>query len=326
MRDEPCHILLMVALAAAVAGVIPASSAQPTSTAPAASRPAGRAVNPHWSGDGCRHCHKLQENRVLPVDPKKINELCWQCHDGTQAARDVHPVGRLFASQQVRRPDHWPAPGGALSCVTCHDIRLACDHPLPRPTLNASFLRPVSGQGPMAFCAECHVDAFRPGEGRHNAHVMLDAAGRQNPDACRFCHAPSFRLDGPSLRTGTPLLRADGISLCASCHTRHVDYFEPGHIGHEVAEPMRSRMLALEPVLWAARPLLPQSRPAGGELTRLPLENERRIVCTTCHNPHQEGTFAEWSVLADGAIPLDREKPHARLRGLNKDLCYACHE
>lgn len=326
MRGESCKLLLAVTVAAVAVGAIPSSSAQPTSTAPAASQPAGRAENPHWSENGCRHCHRLEENRVLPVDQKSVNELCWKCHDGKQAAREVHPVGRLFSGEQVRRPEGWPAPGGALSCLTCHNVRLACDRPYPRPTLRGSFLRPVSGQGPTAFCGECHVAAFQPGAGRFNVHRMLDGTGQRNLSVCRFCHLPSLDLNGPPMRSGKPLLRADGISLCAACHTTHVDYFEPGHIGHDVTEPMRTRMLALEPVLWAGRPLFPQSQPAGTEQPRLPLEDNRRIVCATCHNPHQEGVFAQWSVLADGAVAPEQEKTYARLRGLNKDLCYACHE
>ncbi len=326
MRGELCNIVLSGVLAVTVAGVITVSSAEPTSTAPASSQPAGRAENPHWSTDGCRHCHQIRKDRTFSIEQSRINDVCRQCHDGTQAAREVHPVGRLFAGDQVRRPDNWPAPGGALSCVTCHDIRRACDYPQPRPALNGSFLRPVSAQGPMAFCAECHIAAFQAGGGRLNVHVMLDGAGQRNDDACRFCHLPSFDLDAPPTRTGKPLLRADGISLCVSCHPNHLDYFEPGHIGHEVAEPMRTLMPALEPILWAGRPPLPQGQPDGRALTRLPLENEQRIVCATCHNPHQEGTFPEWSVLADGAIPLVREGPQVRLRGIEKDLCYACHE
>ncbi len=326
MHGEAWNILLIATIAVAAVGMISGSSEQPTSTVPAASQPTSRAANPHWSNDGCRYCHELKENRVLPIAPRKVNELCWQCHDGLQAAREVHPVGRIFAGEQVRRPDNWPAPGNALSCLTCHDVRLACDRPQPRLISNGSFLRPVSGQGPLAFCGECHVAAFRPDGGRFNVHLMLDHAGRPDPDICRYCHLPSFKLDGSPVPTGDPQLRTDGISLCAVCHTSHLDYFEPGHIGHDVADPMRTRMLIFEPLPWSIGQLFPLIQPADMTMTRLPLENDQRIVCATCHNPHQKGTFPSWSVLADGADAPGLGKTNLRLRGFDKDSCYVCHE
>ena len=302
--------------------------AQPTASAPAATQPSAsvRVVSPHWSDRGCRRCHQASGDRLLPISLDSVNELCWRCHDGKRATAEVHPVGRLFTGDQVERPRDWPAPGGKLSCITCHDVRMACDHPTPRPTTNPSFLRPVTGQGLMAFCAACHVAAFRPGGGRLNVHVMLDAQGRPVAGKCRYCHQDSFEPGASSARTGEPQLRGDGISLCIACHPSHVDHFEPGHIGYQVSEAMRARMLAAERVLWRSKPLAPQSRPATSPLTRLPLEKENRIVCATCHNPHQQGTFPEESVLSDGAIARQGERRQMRLRGLNKDLCHACHE
>jgi predicted CXXCH cytochrome family protein len=317
----------VLAMAVASAYLSPVVRGQPTASSPAASQPAiaGRAANPHWSENGCRLCHQYSGERALPIKREDINALCWQCHDGRRAAREVHPVGRLFAGDQITRPEAWPAPGGKLGCVTCHDILLACRHPVPRPAKNASFLRPVSGEGPMAFCAACHVGAFRPGGGKLDAHLMLDDQNRPIAGKCHYCHQDSFDPGRSPIRTGDPQLRSDGVSLCIACHSHHVDFFEPGHIGHEVSESMRTRMLIAEPFLWPSNEVFPQTSPASAPSTRLPLEKGNRIMCATCHNPHQRGTFPFWGVLEDGAMPRESER-RVQFRGLNKELCHACHD
>jgi cytochrome c peroxidase len=58
--------------------------------------------------------------------------------------------------------------------------------------------------------------------------------------------------------------------------------------------------------------------------TRLPLGRDSTIVCSTCHNPHQQGLFHSESVLSLGAIPAGGGDPVA-LRG-GKQICGECHD
>ncbi len=340
------RVAILLAIAVASVYLPHLVRGQPTASAPMASQPSAasqpsvtdRAANPHWSQDGCPLCHQFSGGRAMPIKRENIDALCWQCHDGGRAASEVHPVGRLFVGNQVIRPETWPAPGGKLGCVTCHDILLACRHPVPRPARNSSFLRAAPGEDPMAFCAACHVGVFAPGGGKLDVHLMVDDRNKPIAGKCRYCHQDSFDPGRPPIRTGNAQLRSDGVSLCIACHSYHVDYFEPGHIGHEVSEPMIARMLALdrppqvgqgliaEPFLWPSGEVIPSTSPDGPFLTRLPLEGGKRIVCATCHNPHQQGTFPFWSTLEDGAMPRESENRRPQFRGLNKELCYACHD
>jgi len=63
----------------------------------------------------------------------------------------------------------------------------------------------------------------------------------------------------------------------------------------------------------------------GREPTRLPLGRGDRIVCSTCHNPHQEGVFLKGNVLSYGALPGTRRAERLPLRGVGKDICIGCH-
>jgi predicted CXXCH cytochrome family protein len=285
------------------------------------------AMNPHWSPEGCPRCHGPDASQRRIPDAAEADDLCLECHDGRRARREVHPTGRQFASEQIIKPEHWPAPDNTLGCLTCHDVRQACEANHHRPRHNPMFLRDYDPEAPLAFCAKCHVAAAETGtRGGYDPHVMLGEQGQRELQVCLFCHLESASGRGRRSRTGSPGLRADELTICASCHHRHVDYFEPGHIGHPVSQAMRETMLAAERTWAPERGDLATSGPAEhAAASRLPLTRDHRITCSTCHNPHQEGVFAPDSLLACGAMRPETEDRKPRLRGLGKELCRACH-
>jgi len=105
-----------------------------------------------------------------------------------------------------------------------------------------------------------------------------------------------------------------------------VDYFEPGHIGAKVPDEMRIHLRAFErnyrARLGSRHDRAGPTRP--GSL--LPLADDNRVVCTTCHNPHEQGLFPADALWARGGIRSDTNRGVLSLRGMNKDICRACHD
>lgn len=325
--------LLSAALIAPVLAETPDGGQQPptavvTPGAPAPQRqqpapmpppqPGGYVANPHWTTAGCATCHA---GATGPIAADRVDNLCLSCHDGVKARRDAHPIGRSFENDQVRRPDGWPLEDGKLGCATCHKIVSACNRAAQRPRDNPAFLRGFRPGKLRAFCAECHLDLGD--QQRYNPHVMLNADGSSIHRSCRFCHHAELTDRTRLTRAGDPQLRADPVSLCLSCHSQHIDYFEPGHIGHAVTPDIKAHMIASDNRFAATR----DTNSAMQHPAALPLGDGDRLVCSTCHNPHQVGVFPSESVLAIGAQSPD--DPNARapaFRGFGKELCFACHE
>jgi predicted CXXCH cytochrome family protein len=336
MHAVTAAVSVAVLLAAGLARSQEADSAAPLNQTPVlttrpalATRPASAtrpapAANPHWNATGCRICHEYTADEPQPIAVEQIDPLCWSCHDGQRAHREVHPVGRLFIEGQVLKPEGWPTPENKLACVTCHDIRSACDHGEARPAVNSAFLRGTPGETPRQFCGHCHLPGDE-GHRRYSPHAMLDEQGRIMPQVCLFCHETTVEAAGKMTRTGEADLRSDPVGLCVVCHPRHVDYFDPGHIGYPLTTRMRERLIRLHAEKEAEAGNGPQTQPADAALF-LPLADNGRIVCATCHNPHEQGLFPPGSTLGEGAMDPGGTDKRMRLRGLGRDVCRACHD
>lgn len=286
-----------------------------------------KAPNPHWTKTDCFVCHEQASGGgVQRIPLTKVNEICWTCHDGKRAHQEVHPVARTFASEDVVKPRGWPTPNDQLSCITCHNFGPGHARGGPRPERNAWMLREYTGGALSDWCAKCHKAS--PAHKPFNPHVMLGADGQVNVRNCLLCHKVTEGLDR-QVRLGKPDLVADPISLCVRCHTRHVDYFTPGHIGTTVPPRIKAYMIAREDAGFEGT-LSPDQvgshAAEGREPELLPLGLNDRVVCSTCHNPHQAGLFPPDSVLGKGAMKVreDEDEPLA-MRGLGRGICRGCH-
>jgi predicted CXXCH cytochrome family protein len=284
-----------------------------------------RAANPHWNPQGCTLCHANAAADLQPIPRTEIDGLCLRCHDGRQATREMHPIGRPFPEAGMVKPEGWPAPGGRLSCATCPDILSGCHRDRKRPAVNSVFVRGFDEANPLAFCARCHLE--NESAARYNPHRLDRGQDLQGQTACGFCHQSGIADLIGAIRTGRPKLKTSEPALCLSCHERHLDYFEPGHTGARVSSAMKSAMLAAErPHAGGIDPTLPRVAEDGGAApSRLPLGPADTVVCSTCHNPHPQGLFPPHSVLADGAFSPDAFRDTIPLRVPAKEFCHACH-
>jgi hypothetical protein len=289
---------------------------------------AGKALNPHWVAGRCDTCHTMRGSQTLPIPVEQVDRACQACHDGRRASAEKHPTGRPAATGNTVLPPGWPAPSGRLGCATCHDLTQTFGHGPGHESRSAAtpdFLRVSLSPDPLALCAKCHTDISK--SSRFNPHRMLKENGQINEQSCLFCHTRAFKPVELRQRTGEPALKADVITLCVGCHTRHIDYFDPGHIGAKATPQIVAHMAEMDRA----------ARGEAGSLTdqetavknkekpmRLPLSRNHIVVCSTCHNPHEKGVFPQASVLAIGGIP-PTSGPHPVPLRLEAKLCGECH-
>ncbi len=247
----------------------------------------------------------------------------------------------------------WPTVNGNVACQTCHDVRRQCDPTLERPLINSIFLRqtfappapeaattavatptsaisPTSATAPTTvaadanpFCDNCHAPQQTP---KFSPHLML-AGDRKTviEQRCQVCHAKPMDREAVA-RTGNASLRADQVTLCKSCHPHHKDISPNGHVGAVIKPEMLIYMRARELTGLINAPsidLIAQLKADNAKPTLMVPDAQGRIVCTTCHNPHQQGVFAEDCVLSDRELQLVSGHLMTSTRG--PTFCRRCH-
>lgn len=290
-------------------------------------------VNPHWQSSDCGWCHSDEQAPFSPIAYEKIEALCLSCHDGKQAGIETHPTAReLKSNSEYKKPENWPLVDGKLSCITCHDVKMACQMDLSQSLENSTFLRDRWVGNKEKFCQNCHVDkSFE----RLSPHIMiagsrdiiqLDTRNNIDESACLFCHQKT--PDRSTMkRTGQPQLRDSQLVLCKVCHRRHNKYYEPGHMFAKIPEDMQAHMYSREllgPNTKPGKRLLARLQKAGAKPARMVPDASGRITCSTCHNPHQENVFPPGSELSYGPMWLIGPE-QVKSPSTSKKMCADCH-
>ena len=274
------------------------------------------APNPHWDRAACNDCHQIASSQPQPIAEPAITPLCLSCHDGKRASSESHPIGRAFDPKSMTNPG-WPMPNGTVQCQSCHDARLACDPATTQPETNATFLR----QTAAPFCENCHRPQSTP---KLNPHRML-SHGQPIEARCDICHSKPMN-SAAMARTGDASLRADVVTLCRSCHPHHRDISTTGHVLATIPTDMLAYMRARELTGLLGMPdpdLLKQLTDQHAMPILMVPDSQGRVVCYTCHNPHQQGTFPPDSVLSDRALRLVGGHLLTPVRG--SQFCRHCH-
>lgn len=249
-------------------------------------------VDVHEGTEHCGHCHTGGVEEPGPVKtPGNYGVLC-DCHDAL--ARMEHPTGlRPGPTLAERIPDDLPVPDGRMECVTCHDVTFQC-----RPDeLDQPILRGGPYPDRTTFCFRCHD---REAYLKFDPHNQLDEQGDVVTEKCLHCHE---RMPDPRWTSEENLAFVGGIAeLCRRCHPLGM---HPSGVDHEVAptDALLERMAALERSLDIV----------------LPLDEDGRLTCITCHNPHEVGVIPAHRPSSRGASERFRHRIPER-------LCASCHE
>lgn len=260
-----------------------------------------RATNPHWNEYLCLSCHieePVKGNAPLRENGDK-NLVCNRCHHSEYARPDIHPVN-VVPSRHIRVPEDMPLEDGKLTCNTCHYCRLQMGRRQDNRVLktNPNFLRKTQIKR-NSYCFLCHLEETYK---RLNPHNQLNAQGEVDEETCLFCHAsiPDVNFIGPEK---VSFIIHNPDEYCVGCHHGFTQN-HPAGVNH-----------LIEPSEKIRRAILTSVQRIGVELPLF----EGKIVCATCHNPHQEGVI-KISAAAKGS---KRENKLRLMPG--RSQCTGCH-
>lgn len=203
--------------------------------------------------------------------------LCAAPADSYETTKELP---ELHHAVDIALPDDWAdpknlklGPGRKIECATCHGLKDIKKIPFAKiDTTAKDFLRGGPYPRLETFCYECHdKDDFE----RPNIHVMLDEKGELKEEHCTFCHEEVHKeRDKPLTRTEYKL-RMPPEKLCYGCHLRTPHFNALEHQSVKPKEKMRDHIKA--------------SEKRHGII--LPLAESGKLMCATCHSPHQYGVI-----------------------------------
>lgn len=284
------------------------------------------AKNPHGDPSLCSACHMSgAAGRGVLRFGGNVSQLCQSCHNGRLATREVHPVDlRPNAAMAKNIPNDIPLEDGKLTCLSCHDVSVNCRTGQPATAPNSNLLRGARVSHPMEFCFRCHV---KQNYRAFNAHDQLEA-GKPKTETCIWCHLGVPDVESRLKDDASYALRSKSYGVCSNCHTVEKDH--PAGNSHMHATPsteMKWHMSAYEiqpRMKLPFKQLLEYVRAANRAPRSIPLDEDGRITCHSCHNPHEKGLLPNWNPRSVGAEP--RQAVNHRLRAHEGIACRACHE
>ncbi len=208
----------------------------------------------------------------------------------------LHHIVKVKPPEGMQVPKKFPLNDrGEIDCKTCHGIKDIATTPVDQVDKKAdNFHRGGPYKALSDFCHHCHK---KKGYERPNIHKLLDDKGEIDEKDCEYCHkeAPDLKKE---IKRDELEFRLPPQKLCFGCHlkTPHLNA-----LNHQVKpdKKMRQHMRAAEKKLKII----------------LPLDEDGKVMCATCHAPHQLGV-------------IDKNKPAGRQvadTDLDKGVSYVEH-
>ena len=253
--------------------------------------------NIHYTGKYCKECHvKTPEKggaKFLKYDGD-FEKLCGRCHDS--ASNYVHPAGMKPTEGKIGKiPASFPLKNGRVSCSTCHDLYLQCRES-PNPKKKTS-LRGAPFKKRTDFCFNCHN---KKSYEMQKVHDQLNANGDMVDEKFLYCHVE--KPDVEQTKYKNIKLLENSAAICQGCHV-----ISGTHVGGGFNHLVKPSAKALADI-----------KHMENEFNLImPLDDNGKMTCITCHNPHAKGVIPAELPAAKGADSKSRQ----RLPG----LCVECH-
>jgi hypothetical protein len=254
-------------------------------------------LDPHGNRAGCDACHlpSMKEGGPAVFGESDADLRCTRCHKedhGSIHPVDVKPSEHTFPMQFLTYP---MGDDGKVTCSTCHD-HVCKGKADPR---NPRFLRGGPYNVFTDFCFRCHP---KGGEEGINPHEQIDERGNIVTAVCSLCHRTVPKdPEGEDFEPKQLLYLHSPVELCMGCHDQG-----PHPFVNHLVEMGPDKLKKLHD--YEAR-----------HKVSLPLDGENRVVCTTCHNPHEKGVLRGTASLGAGELHRWRIPSFG-------ELCTPCHE
>lgn len=255
----------------------------------------------HYTSKYCTQCHEQTPRngaKFLKYEGD-FKQLC-RCHYKA-VERDLHPIG-IEPSEGIkaRMPKNFSLLNGKIACSTCHDIVEQCRDKKTDDmfTRRQMFLRGAPYTKQTNFCFKCHNEIkFK----KYNPHKQLNASGDVIELTCLYCHLEIPEAKQAEFKDIKLIGNLDMI--CNRCHKKAGE------------QSLHARHLRKPSAKVAAS--IKQLENKFGII--LPFNEEGKITCATCHNPHERGVIPSEKAGAKGA---DEENRHR----IPENICMQCHQ
>lgn len=197
-----------------------------------------------------------------------------ETYESTKLLPGQHHAVGIAVPKDWREPEDLPlGKDRTLECRTCHGLKDMEKRPYDKIDTQApGFLRGGPYPALEKFCYRCHdPEEFE----RPNIHVMLDKQGHIQEEHCTYCHEEVQRERDKPLAPADYKLRLPPEKLCYGCHLKTPHFNALEHQEAKPKEEMRKHIKDSE----RQRNVV------------LPLSSEGRVMCPTCHSPHQGGVI-----------------------------------
>jgi len=252
--------------------------------------------NLHYTGKYCQECHEktpVEGGNTFLKYNGDFSKLC-RCH-GNAPGDYLHPV-EIEPSEDKKAsiPADLPLRDGKISCSTCHDLYLQCQ----KSPIKKTSLRGAPFGKRTNFCFKCHNKRDYM---MLDPHKQLDDKDKIVAKICLYCHAE--KPDEKNASYQEVKLIGSLEVICQRCHA--ISGNHSGNFNHMVKP--------------SAKGLEKMKQMEKKFNIILPLDENGKMTCITCHNPHQKGVIPTERAGAKGA---DSKFRH-RLPG---KLCIECHQ
>ncbi len=180
----------------------------------------------------------------------------------------MHHLFDVKPSADISIPDSFPLnKNKQIDCQTCHGIKDMKDQDFKKvDKSDKDFLREGPYEVLTDFCYRCHETKLYQ---RDNIHKMLDSEGKIIEHNCLYCHQEALDPE-QDIKPEERGLRLPPQNICYGCHL-YTPHFNALIHQQKPDEDMKKRINKYE----------------QQHKINLPLSDEGKIMCTTCHSPHQ---------------------------------------